>query len=97
MHLRLEESLFVKFRFRFDELLIDELQNTIRAKSERIMNWLLDGVVGITNGAIDVRDGMTRCASDACLRRGMIFQIEVGIVERATKERRYIMTTGAPA
>src|SRR4051812_50149734 len=40
----LETGLFVEIRFAFDELLVDELEKAIGAKSKRIMNRLGNGV-----------------------------------------------------
>src|SRR5262245_22606950 len=64
---RLQKSLFVKFRFRFDQLLIDELQHAIGAVSERIMDRLFNGVIGITARGVDVDDRMASGAGDSSL------------------------------
>ena len=62
----LKKSPFVELWLGFDQLLVDELQNAVRAVGERIMNGLINCVIAIAASAVDVGD---RVASRAVLRR----------------------------
>src|SRR4051812_3658488 len=93
----LEKGLFVEIRFAFDELLVDELKKAIGAKSKRIMNRLVNGVVSVTPRAVDVVDRMAGGAGYARLGCGMFFQVEIRIIESAAEEWHDIVTAGAPA
>jgi len=64
-------------------LLIEVLKGGILAIGERIVERFIDGVIGIALGAVDLRDGMTSCASDPCLRRRVIHIVEIRIIEGA--------------
>lgn|SRR6266850_1781702 len=94
---RLEECLFVEIGFAFDKLLIDELKEAIGAESEWIMNRLVNGVIGVAAGAVDVVDGMAGGAGNSRLGSGMFFQLEIRIIKSAAEKRDDIMAAGAPA
>ena len=96
-HERFQEGLLVKLRLALDQLLVEVLEKTVGAIGKRIVDRLVNRVVGVAPGAVDVRDGMARRAGDAGLRRGVIYVIIIGIVKRAAEERHDIMATGAPA
>ena len=96
-HDGLEKGFLVELRLALDQLLVDVLQEAVRAVSEWIVDRLINRVVGIALGAVDVRDGMARRAGDARLGRGMIHIVEVWIVKRAAEERNDIVATRTPA
>ena len=58
---------------------------------------LFDGVGGVADRAVDVRDGMAGDAGDAGLRVGMLYVVEVGVVEGAAEERHRVVAAGTPA
>ena len=53
-----QKGLFVKFRFCLDQLLVDVLEQAIRAVGERIMDWFINRIVRVAAPAVDVRDGV---------------------------------------
>ena len=69
---RLEKSFLVKARLPFYQAVVDPLEKRVCAGSERIMKWLLDGVVGVSPRAVQVRDRVAHSARDAGMRRGVI-------------------------
>ena len=94
---RLKEGALVKFGFGFDQLIVDGLENSIRAERERIMDGFINGIVRISASAIDVSDGMARGAGDAGLRGWMFLEVVIRVIERAAEERNDIVTARAPA
>src|SRR5882724_7533839 len=96
-HERFEKGFLVKLGLALDQLLIDVLQQAIRAIGERVMDRLVNGVIRIAFGAVDVGDGMTGGTGNAGLRSRMIYVVKFRIVERAAKEGHDIVTAGAPA
>ena len=94
---RLEEGLLVEVGLRLHKLVIDELQHAIRAIREWVMNWLVDGVVGIAARAVNVIDRVAGGAGNASLGGRMFFQVEIRIIERTTEEGHHVVTSGAPA
>src|SRR3954466_14345419 len=52
----LQESRFVKLRFRFNQLVVHELQKFVGAESKRIMDRLFDRVISVPARAVYVRD-----------------------------------------
>src|SRR5205823_998073 len=95
-HERLKKRLLVKFWLRLDQLLIDVLQDAVGAVGERIMDRLVDRVVGISDGAVDVRDGVARGAGNAGLGGRMFYVIVIGVVKSPAEEGHHIVTTRAP-
>ena len=89
---RLEEGLLVERGLGLDELSIDPLQERVLAECKRIVQGLLDGVRAIAAVILNVRDAMTHATRDARMRRGVLFVVEVRIVERTTEERHGIVT-----
>ena len=87
----------MKRRFGFDEQVVNRLERFILAVSERIVNGLIDRVIAIALGGIDMRDRMAGGASDAGLGSGMLLKIEIGVVERAAEERNDVVAARAPA
>ena len=75
----------MELRLRFHQLLVEILEHPIRAVGERVVDRLVDGVVGIAHRAVDVRDGVAGRAGDARLRRRMIHVVEVRIIKRAAE------------
>ena len=57
----------MKFRLCLHELLVDVLQNFARTERERVMNRLINRVVGVAACAVDMIDGVTGGASDSGL------------------------------
>ncbi len=96
-HERLEEGLFVELRFGFNQLLVDVLEKAVGAVGEGIMDRLVDGVIGISDGAVNVGDGVTGGAGDARLSGGVIDVIKLRVIESAAEKRHDIVTTSAPA
>ena len=94
---RLQKSFLMEFGLRFDQLLIHELEEAIRAESEGIMHRLLDGVISIAASAVDIRDCVTGCAGDPRLRGGMLFEIKLRVVKCSAQEGNHVMTACAPA
>ena len=92
-----QEGFFVEIRLGFHELIVDPLQDGIVAVSERVMQRLLDRVIRVAGGAVDVRDGVTNGAGDAGMSRRMVDLVEVLVVELAGEKGHGIMTAGAPA
>ncbi len=90
-----EEGAFVELGFRFDELIIDELEQSIRAGSEGVMDGFFDGISTVAGGVVDIDDGMATCAGDAGLGCGMIDVVEVGIIECAAEEGHLVVASGA--
>jgi hypothetical protein len=94
---RLEESFFVKFRFRFDHLAVNRAKHAVLAESERVKDRFLDRVIGITACAVDVGNGVACDAGYPRVGGRMVLEIEIGIVERAAEKRHGIMASRAPA
>ena len=61
---RLEESLLVKLRLGLDQLPVDPSQGRVVAAGERVVDRLLDGVVGVAAPAVEVGDGVAGGAGD---------------------------------
>ena len=59
-----EKGFLVKLGLALDQLLIDVLQQAIRAVGERIMDWFVNGIIRIAFGAVDVRDRVAGRAGD---------------------------------
>lgn len=92
-----QEGFFVEIRLGFHQLIVDPLQDGIIAVRKRVMQRLLDRVVRVAGGAVDVRDGVTNGAGDAGMSRRMVDLVEVLVVELAGEKGHGIMTAGAPA
>ena len=48
----------MKLGLALDQLLIDELQQAVRAVGERVMDRLVNGIICIAFGAVNVSDGV---------------------------------------
>src|SRR5690349_9288840 len=86
-HERFEEGFLVKLGLSLDQLLIDVLQQTIGAVGERVVDRLVNGIVCIASGGVDVRDRVAGGAGDAGLGGRMIDVIKLGVIEGAAEER----------
>ena len=73
----LEESLFVKIRFGFDQLPVDPAEGLVLTKGKGVVDRLFDGVVGIAAGSIDMSDSVTRGTSDAGVGHGILSQVVI--------------------
>ena len=79
---RLEEGPFVQFGLRLDQLMVDELEERGVAEGERVVLGLLDRVVGVAAGTVDVGDRVAGGAGDAGVR-GRLLDVELRVVEGA--------------
>src|SRR6266481_2497362 len=93
-HEGFEKGFLVKLGLTLDQLLIDVLQQAIRAVGERVMDRLVDGIIRIAFGAVDVSDGVAGGTGDAGLRGRMIYVVKFRIVECAAEEGHDIVATG---
>ena len=66
-HKWFEKGFLVKLGLALDQLLIDVLQQAVRAVGERVMDRLVNGIIGIAFGAVNVRDRVASRAGDAGL------------------------------
>ena len=94
---RLQKSFFVKSRLCLDELAVYPLQHRLWTRSERVMDWLVDCVVGISTGTVNVADAMADSAGYTGVSRRVVYVIEVGIIEPSAKEGHRVVATGAPS
>ena len=94
---RLEEALLVELGLGLHELLVDPGQDGIVGEGEGIMLRLVDRVVGVSTGTVDVADHMADRACDAGMRRGIVHHVVVRIVERPAEEGHRVVATGAEA
>ena len=92
-----EEGLFVHRRLGLHQLMVDPLEHVVVALGEGIVQRLVDRVVGVAAGAVDVGDRVAGGAGDAGMGGGMVHVVVVGIVEGAAIERHRIVAAGAPA
>ena len=58
---------------------------------------LVDRVVGVSTGTVDVADHMADRACDAGIRRGIVHHVVVRIVERPAEEGHRVVATAAEA
>ena len=63
-HEGFQEGLLVKLRLGLHQLLVDVLQQPVGAVGKRVMDRLVDRVVGVSFRAVDVCDGVARGARD---------------------------------
>jgi hypothetical protein len=96
-HKGLQEGLFVKVGFRFDQRVVHPLQHSICAVSEGVVDGFINGVGSVTDRAVDVRDAVASRAGNASLTRWVLLHVEVRVVESSAEERHQIMATRAPS
>ena len=75
----LQEGPFVKRRLGLDQLAVDPVKQRVAAVGEGILQWFLDGVIGVSPRAVDVGDCVANRAGNTGLC-GWIMDIVVGRV-----------------
>ena len=94
---RLHELLLVHLRLGLDQRQVDPLEDRVVAEGERIMLRLGDRVGTIAPRVVNRGDHVADRAGDAGLACGVMFVVEIGVVELAGKERHGVVAAGAPA
>ena len=83
--------------FALTSVLLTHCKSRVVAGGERVVLRLLDGVVGVAPGAVDVRDRVADGAGDAGLARSGVHVVVVRVVELAREERHRVVAARAPA
>ena len=99
------ESLMAGFRnvflcisgFALTSVSVDPLEDGVLAGGERVVLGLLDRVVGVAAGAVDVRDRVADRAGDPRLAGRVVDVVVVRVVELAREERDGVVAARAPA
>ena len=94
---RLQERLLVHLGLRLDQRVVDPLEDRVLAGGERVMLGLLDRVVGVAAGAVDVGDRVADRAGDPGLAGLGVHVVVVRVVELAREERDGVVAARAPA
>ena len=95
-HGRFEKRLLVELGLPLDQLLVQVLQETVRAIGKGVVDRLVDGVVRVAARTVDVGHRVARRAGNARLRRGMTHVVKFRVVERAAEERHHVVAARAP-
>ena len=93
----LEERLLVHLGLGLDQRVVHPLQQRALAGGERVVLGLLDRVVGVAPGAVDLRDRVADGAGDPGLAALRVHVVVVRVVELAREERDRVVTPRAPA
>ena len=93
----LEKRPLVKLGLGLDKLTVDPAESRIVTEGERIVDWLLDRIVGVAAHAVQMGDRVAARTRNPGLRRRIVDIVEVGIVELASEEDHRIVASGAEA